>query len=137
MIIKKLRTQKGWSQEHLAALCGLNVRTIQRVENGNKASLETLQSLAAVFEVNVSVLTEEVTVIDKQSELWKAQPWLLRLLFFGVTSRKIQIWLECSLLLLGLITLFATDHKPLAAGFFVACYITGLSIRYGDDNAIW
>ena len=88
MIIKKLRKQKGWSQEHLAALCGLNVRTIQRVENGNKASLETLQSLASVFEVNVSVLTEEVTVIDKQSELWKSPTLAVAAAVFWRTIEK-------------------------------------------------
>ena len=50
MIIRKLRLQKGWSQEHLAKLSGLNIRTIQRVERGKKAGLETLNSLAAVFD---------------------------------------------------------------------------------------
>ena len=54
MIVRKLRSKYGWSQEQLAELCGLNVRTIQRVENGNKASLETLKSLASVFEVDIS-----------------------------------------------------------------------------------
>ena len=42
MIVKKLRDRRGWTQEQLAECCGLNVRTIQRVESGNKASLETL-----------------------------------------------------------------------------------------------
>ncbi len=65
MIVKKLRDRNGWTQEQLAECCALNVRTIQRVESGKKASLETLQSLASVFEVNISKLTEEITVIDK------------------------------------------------------------------------
>jgi transcriptional regulator with XRE-family HTH domain len=39
MIVKNLRDQHKWSQEQLAELCGLNVRTIQRVESGSKASL--------------------------------------------------------------------------------------------------
>ena len=64
MIIKQLRDRRGWTQEQLAECCGLNVRTIQRVESGNKASLETLQSLASVFEVNISTLTEEITVLS-------------------------------------------------------------------------
>ena len=65
MIIKRIRKQKGWSQEQLAALCGLSLRTIQRVEAGNKASLETLTSLASVLETDISKLTEEIIVIDK------------------------------------------------------------------------
>jgi transcriptional regulator with XRE-family HTH domain len=37
MIVKKLRDRKGWTQDQLAECCGLNVRTIQRVESGKKA----------------------------------------------------------------------------------------------------
>lgn len=54
MIVRKLRLQKGWSQEHLAQLCGLNVRTIQRIERGQQPSLESKKSLAAVFEVDIA-----------------------------------------------------------------------------------
>lgn len=32
MIVRKLRLQRGWSQEQLATLTGLSVRTIQRIE---------------------------------------------------------------------------------------------------------
>lgn len=137
MIVKKLRIEKGWSQEHLAQICGLNVRSIQRVESGNKTSLETLKTLSSVFEVEISKLTEEITVIDKQSEIWKVQPWWLKFVFFGVASRRIQIWAEFSLLVFGLLALFAFDSKQIAAGFFMATYLTGLAIRYGDEKRIW
>ncbi|HGP6770839.1 TPA: helix-turn-helix domain-containing protein, partial [Vibrio cholerae O1] len=50
-MIKKLRERKNWSQEQLATMSGLSVRTIQRIESGNKASIESLKSLASVFEV--------------------------------------------------------------------------------------
>ncbi|MFO1389295.1 helix-turn-helix domain-containing protein [Cellvibrio sp.] len=53
MIVKKLRLQRGRSQEHLAELTNLSVRTIQRLERGHKPGLETLKSLAAVFEVDI------------------------------------------------------------------------------------
>ena len=59
---RTLRLSKAWSQEQLAALSGLSCRTIQRFENGEQASLETLCALAAVFEVNVPVLTGEEPV---------------------------------------------------------------------------
>jgi XRE family transcriptional regulator, regulator of sulfur utilization len=55
MIIRKLRLQRGWTQEHLAELTGLSVRSIQRLERGQSCSIETLNSLAAVFEVDRSV----------------------------------------------------------------------------------
>lgn len=59
MIVRKLRLERGWTQEQLAEMSGLNVRTIQRIERGHKAGLESLKSLAAVFEIDVSTLMEE------------------------------------------------------------------------------
>lgn len=45
MILKRLREQKKWSQEQLAIMAGLSVRTIQRIERGQSASVESLKSL--------------------------------------------------------------------------------------------
>lgn len=59
MIIRKLRLQRGWSQEQLAHMSGLSIRTIQRIERGHNAGLESLKSLAAVFEVDFSNLIPE------------------------------------------------------------------------------
>ena len=58
MLIQKLRLQRGWSQQQLADLSGLSVRTIQRLEQGQVASNESLKSLAAVFEIDFSTLQE-------------------------------------------------------------------------------
>ncbi len=65
MLIRKLRLQRGWSQDQLAELAGLSVRTIQRVERGYPPSLETRNALAAVFETDLSRLSaEEQTMAD-------------------------------------------------------------------------
>ena len=58
MLVQKLRLKRGWSQEQLAAASGLSARTIQRLEAGRPASMETLKSLAAVFEVDFQTLSE-------------------------------------------------------------------------------
>jgi transcriptional regulator with XRE-family HTH domain len=58
MLIQKLRLQRGWSQEQLAELSGLSTRTIQRLERGQPASVETLKALGAVFDVDFSTLKE-------------------------------------------------------------------------------
>lgn len=58
MIVRKLRIQRGWSQEQLAQFSGLSVRTIQRIERGKTAGLESLKSLAAVFEINIQDLQQ-------------------------------------------------------------------------------
>jgi len=50
-ILKNHRQQRGWTQEHLATLCDLSVRTIQRCEKTGVASMETTQAVAAAFGV--------------------------------------------------------------------------------------
>ncbi len=59
MVVKKLRLQHGWSQEHLSKISALSTRTIQRIERGERASLESLLALSAVFGVDIEVLQQE------------------------------------------------------------------------------
>ena len=69
MIVRKLRLQRGWSQEQLAELSGLSVRTIQRAERGAKPGLETAKSLASVFELELSTFTGGDTDMTDKNEL--------------------------------------------------------------------
>ena len=73
MIVRKLRLQRGWSQEQLAEMSGLSTRTIQRIERGQKAGLESLKSLAAVFEVQVSDLKQEDKIVTEE-QVMGSQP---------------------------------------------------------------
>jgi transcriptional regulator with XRE-family HTH domain len=51
--IKNLRIRKGFSQEQLAEISGLSLRTIQRIENGETEPRgDSLIRLAAAFEVS-------------------------------------------------------------------------------------
>ena len=77
MLIQKLRLKHGWSQQQLAEASGLSVRTIQRIEAGQPASVETLKSIAAVFEVDFSTLDPEkqsmMTTDNKLGEKQEAE----------------------------------------------------------------
>lgn len=55
-LIKQLRQASSWSQEELAIATGLNLRTIQRIENQGTASLQSRKALAAAFEIDVDTL---------------------------------------------------------------------------------
>jgi transcriptional regulator with XRE-family HTH domain len=55
-IVKQMRTDKGWTQAHLAEICDVNLRTIQRVENQGSASIETIMALCMAFEVKRQAL---------------------------------------------------------------------------------
>jgi len=65
-----MRLERHWSQNQLAEMSGLSIRTIQRIENGENAGLESLKSLAAVFEIIIadSNKKEEMEQIRKEEE---------------------------------------------------------------------
>jgi transcriptional regulator with XRE-family HTH domain len=137
MIVRKLRKRHNWSQEQLAELCSLNVRTIQRVENGNKASLETLMALSSVLEVDISTLTKEITVIDKESNAWRSLPWLYRANMFGVGTRRTALLIEVSILLGAFVSWAMQPGNVATPLLFLAAYTQTWIIRYGDEQNIW
>jgi DNA-binding XRE family transcriptional regulator len=67
-LVIELRNNKFWSQDELAIATGLNLRTIQRIENEASASLQSKKALASVFEINIHDLDYEEIVKMKQYE---------------------------------------------------------------------
>ncbi len=55
--LKQLRESKAWSQAHLAEVSGISLRTIQRIEKSGVASLESIKSICATFDVQVGDLS--------------------------------------------------------------------------------
>ena len=137
MIVKKLREQKNWSQDQLATMCGLSIRTIQRVESGQSASLETLKSLASVFEIDIKKLTEDITVIDKKAEDWKNLPLWFRFSLLTIHSRRICIQLELINLILGFVMWFIEPGHIFVPILFLTAYVAGWITRYGDKKDVW
>ena len=89
--LRELRTGRQWSQEQLANLSGLNLRTIQRLESGAKISTESLRALAAVFEVPAeSLLTG--TPSPSQPALEAMRDGVLRGLEFTGTTPRADFW---------------------------------------------
>lgn len=140
MLVKKLRTQHNWSQDQLATLAGVSLRTIQRVEAGNTASLETLKSLASVFEINVEKLTEGVTVIDKSTEAWKEVPLWVSLGMWGIRTRKLALAFEIACAIVGLfgfvLGLFEPALLPISM-IWGAAYWYAVAIRWIDNKQLW
>ena len=58
-LIRKLREDRAWSQEHLAAVAGVSARTIQRVEAESSASQETRMAISAALDIDLSQLNRE------------------------------------------------------------------------------
>jgi transcriptional regulator with XRE-family HTH domain len=146
MILKQLRISRHLSQEQLAQMSGLNVRTIQRIESGHNASVESLKCLASVLDVDIATLNQEKFVIDKNSDVWRGLPVWLKWWFFlnylsfrpsrRATSRAIALchisgFLFCAA---GLVS------KPLLVGGLIML-MTGYGFNFfawlGDRYGVW
>ena len=55
-LVRKARLARGWTQQHLADTCNLNLRTIQRVERFGSAASDTVMELSSVLEIAQEVL---------------------------------------------------------------------------------
>ncbi len=111
MQVQKLRLQRGWSQQQLAELSGLSTRTIQRIENGQAASTESLKALASVFEIDFSILSREPVMQAPSSpndhEVALALSKVRKIKGFYIHLG----WYVLVVLLLGVINGIATPHK--------------------------
>jgi transcriptional regulator with XRE-family HTH domain len=146
MILKQLRISRHLSQEQMAQMSGLNVRTIQRIESGQNASVESLKCIAAVLEIDVSTLNREKFMIEKTSDNWQNLPLWLKFWFFinflNVRTRRIVVtriqvishvcgFVFCAL---GLV-----NEAALAGGLIMLAngYLFTLLAGQGDKYGIW
>ncbi|MEN0038052.1 MAG: helix-turn-helix transcriptional regulator [Cellvibrio sp.] len=87
-LIRKYRTDRLWSQEQLAEISGLGLRTIQRLEARGSGSQESIKALAAVFEVEADTLFWR----DGAFQSYKHKQWgLVTLVLMPVIAATILI----------------------------------------------
>jgi transcriptional regulator with XRE-family HTH domain len=93
-VIKKLRIAKGWSQEQLGEASGLSLRTIQRLENGGNAAIESVRALAAALDVDpndlISIEKDEKPVNMKPFDAVKMG--FLNFANFSDTATRFEYW---------------------------------------------
>ena len=96
--LKKMRLERHWSQEQLSEMSGLSVRTIQRIENGENAGLESLKALAAVFETNLqdSNKKEEQEQIRKEEEYVQKVKGFYKLLALALLNLAVFFFIAIS-----------------------------------------
>lgn len=70
MTLKQIRQNKGWTQDHLAQVSGVSVRTIRRLERGGNAGAETLQSLAAAIDCEVADLVQARAPVAQEDPVY-------------------------------------------------------------------
>jgi len=99
------RQARAWSQQSLADRTNLSLRTIQRVENTGKASLESIKSISEAFNLNPTDLMLAPKKLENKSTIlgpcisWGITIGSLVGLFMGI------YWFEMGLsLLLGTVS---------------------------------
>lgn len=97
--IKRWREERHWSQEHLAELAGIGLRTVQRIEKGEQASGESIKALAAAFNVDAMTLT-----VDAKSEAVEAA---VRTRAEGLAALKLSFWIHLGSWGLGMLIFLA------------------------------
>ncbi len=154
MFVRVLRQRFRLSQEQLAELSGLSLRTIQRVEAGHRISYASLREIANVFEVDVDKLELELYAMDKTSNDYKELPLWVRLMLgrgWVSSSRRELRFTEIVLVALGALLIglsiansfWQLIHDPkqsaLYAGLlmFLFAYLTSVCIRVGDRYSAW
>ncbi|WP_417664460.1 DUF805 domain-containing protein [Pseudidiomarina donghaiensis] len=90
--LKQLRAERNWSQEQLSELCGVNLRTIQRIETRGTASLETAKALAAVFDVSVDALAGSHSAPAKNAVLQSVWGSLQNFDDFSGRATRYEFW---------------------------------------------
>ena len=68
------------SQERVAEMSGLSLRTIQRLEAGHRVSYASLRALAATFEIDVDLLERELYAVNNSTDDFVEIPRWVRLL---------------------------------------------------------
>lgn len=155
MLIKELRQKRLLSQEQLAELCGLSLRTIQRVESGHRIGFASLRALAAEFNVNVESLEQELYAMEKTSNEFKElPPWLKLYIGSGWFTanreefKKIELFFfvlsVCFLAFLGFNSIFSYGPAPLEKVLMLGSFCTlagaynvSVTIRTADKYDVW
>lgn len=97
--IRRWREERHWSQEHLADLAGIGTRTVQRIENGEAASKESVMALAAAFNVDVGALTVDPTLKDREDELKRLKS--------GLNALRLSFWIHLASYVFGMVVFMA------------------------------
>jgi transcriptional regulator with XRE-family HTH domain len=122
--IRSERERRAWSQEHLAEVAGLSLRTVQRIESSGVASFETAKALAAVFELDVAALMPRVSLAMRRRPAWIAIAASVVMgvcgLFIAQAVRADQVMLDVQL---------AVNEKPLGKSHLITAEGKDAEIR--------
>lgn len=137
--VRSLRLSKNWSQEQLSEVCGLSLRTIQRIENGSNLSLESLKVLAEAL----GVATNELLIQEKQQTSTPVEAVMTVFKefanFSGKASRYEYWWfLLFMVLVLAIATILHDKLYQVVTVIFILPFIAVGTRRLNDTGrSVW
>ncbi len=156
MTFRSLRERRLLSQEKLAEMSGLSLRTIQRAEAGHRVGYASLRALAIAFEMDVDLLERELYAVNPSTDDFVEIPRWVRLFrdwsrgaWMGAPpySRRQQHIAEAFCIGGGVIFLIASFFVPptpmatvlrVGAAFMLVCgYLSSVSARIFDRYRLW
>ncbi|RAP57536.1 XRE family transcriptional regulator [Oleiagrimonas sp. MCCC 1A03011] len=93
--IRRWREERCWSQEHLAEVAGIGLRTVQRIENGDPASRESVMALAAAFGVDALALSTDARSEAARSKREETAR--------GIAAFRLSFWIHVASYIFGVI----------------------------------
>lgn len=142
------------SQERVAEMSGLSVRTVQRLEAGHRVSYASLRALATAFKTDVDLLEREFYAVNQSTDEFIEIPRWVRFLhdrlWFGGPrwSRRDFLVIEVLCLVfavIGIGTSFLVRHNEMSSAAIrmiaiipvVNCYLVAVAIRTMDRYKLW
>jgi transcriptional regulator with XRE-family HTH domain len=98
-LVRRSRTERGWTQDSLAEAAGLSIRTIQRIERHGLASNESVSAICAVLELERRDLLFGPAGGSRRAGFGAVLPLLVLALLVGMASGAAGV--VVALLLLG------------------------------------
>ena len=87
-LVSRERMVRQWSQQQLADMTGLSLRTIQRIENSGNASYGSIKSIASVLEVSAKDFLAEKNNSWLSLKLALLSSLLASFLYFSLASAQ-------------------------------------------------
>ncbi len=152
MSFGSMREQRHLSQEKVAELSGLSLRTIQRLEAGHRVSYASLRALALVFEINVDVLEQELYAMKTPTGDFVEIPRWIRALnawpFAGPRLSRRDVHVVEGLCIAIAAVVFSVSFlvqseatanivRAGAAVAFAAAYLVSVFVRILDAHNLW
>ena len=153
MSFRSWRERKLLSQERVAEMSGLSLRTVQRLDAGHRVSYASLRALAATFEIDVDQLERDLYAVNKATDDFVEVPRWVRILddtrWFGGhgLSRRDAHLLE-TIIVGGVVIFFVASFLVSSEGVakilrvgaaieLVAAYMVSRYIRTSDKYRLW